>query len=307
MEKPRKWLRQCLWLAISFVVLFSGIRLYYKLTDDFRISNIIYEMPYHAEWSSSPLIPSEQAHIDSILKQKFYYLGKGAQSYAFASEDQLYVLKFFKFKHLKPSWFIQSLPNIPPFTSLKERETTRKFRKLNSIFTGYKLAYDLEKEESALLYIQLNPSNVKRNVILFDKIGLERTVDLGSVVFILQKKGLPLDTVLKDLLDKGDLTLAKERIGQIFDLYMSEYRKGIYDLDHGVLHNRGFIGNKPFLLDVGKLRKDERTSQPDFIRNDLSIVVSRILPWLQKKYPKQAPELEQYMEQKLTEILGSVQ
>lgn len=304
MQIRQQWLRSTLWIVFSLVVLFSGVRLYYFLTDDFRISNITYDMPYHAEWKTAPLAPTEQERLDAILNQKFYYLGKGAQSYAFSSEDKKYVLKFFKFKHLKPSLFIRSLPDIAPFTQIKQHESSEKERKLNNIFTGYKLAYDVEKEGSSLLYVQLNPSHIKKNLSVINKLGLEHTIDLGSVVYVVQEKGEPLSTIFSELLDQGNLALVKERMGQLLDLYVSGYQKGIYDKDHGVMHNRGFIGNKPFLLDVGKLKKDERTHQPDFVQKDLTTVALRMESWFRRKYPDQAPELNQDLEQKISKIFG---
>jgi len=57
---------------------------------------------------------SDQEHqeLAQILNQKFSYIGKGAQCYAFVSDDQLYVLKFFKFKHLKPNLLVDLIPSI---------------------------------------------------------------------------------------------------------------------------------------------------------------------------------------------------
>ena len=49
------------------------------------------DLPYNAKWEV------EQIPIDSILSQRFYFLGKGLQSFAFISEDGCYVLKVFRF------------------------------------------------------------------------------------------------------------------------------------------------------------------------------------------------------------------
>ncbi|MBA3956953.1 MAG: hypothetical protein H0X51_00965 [Parachlamydiaceae bacterium] len=293
-----------IWIVLTIVVALIALRAYFRLTDDFRIANISHEIPYHPEWEIPHLNSADQAEIDTILNQKFTYLGKGAQSYVFASEDQQYVIKFFKFKHLKPSWLAMMLPNVVPFSPYLERVSTRKQKKFNSIFAGYRLAYDLNRDESGLIYMQLNPTQQSRTVTVIDKIGLERNIDVGAVPFIIQYKGETFRTILAQLLDNGDLETAKQRIGQMLDLYQNEYRKGIYDRDHGVLHNTGFIGDKPLHLDVGKLSQDDRIKQQANYEQDLAKVVARMLPWLETNYPQSIHALTQYIEHKLTQDLG---
>lgn len=301
-KSPKSGWRRFILIVLGIFLAFALMRVYFRLTDDFRISNIIYEMPYHPEWEIAPLSAKDQDHVDAILRQSFTYLGKGAQSYVFSSEDDKYVLKFFKFKHLKPSLFVDMLPNIPPFAAHKTKESARKTRKLNGVFAGYRLAYDVDRDESGLLFIQLNPSHVNKPVTLIDKIGLTRPVDLGTVAYILQEKGKTLRTVFTELMDKGDLSTVKERIGQIFDLYLSEYRKGIYDHDHGVMHNTGFVEDRPIHLDVGKLSRDKNIEKPDVYQEDLLKVALKMKAWFIAYYPKQAPELIQDMEAKLSVI-----
>lgn len=305
MENPfrGRW-RWVLRITLVLLALFVGMRLYFRLTDDFRIGNIQYEMPYHPEWEIPALSEKDQLSLDNILKQKFHYVGKGAQSYVFASDDQLYVIKFFKFKHLRPAWFVDILPDISPFSAYKQKVAARKHRKLYGVFSGYKLAYDVDKDNSGLIFIQLNPSKKHQEITLIDKIGLKRTVDLGEVVYIVQQKGVTLRTALGELLDKGDISTAKSRIGQIFDLYISEYSKGIYDHDHGVMQNAGFVGDRPIHLDVGKLNKDDRMRQPEIYRPDLLKVAAKMKVWLEANYPKQAPEIVKDIEFKLSNIFG---
>ena len=52
-------------------------------------------------------------------------------------------------------------------------------------------------------------------------------------------------------------------------MYISEYKKGIYDRDHGVMHNTGFVEDYPFHLDVGKFSKEESMRQVKFYKKDL--------------------------------------
>jgi hypothetical protein len=296
--------KNLLCFAVGIICLFAFVRVYYRVTDDFRIGNFTYDLPFHPEWEIAPLSYENQKELDRILSQQFSYIGKGAQSYAFESDDGRYVLKFFKFKHLKPSLLAGILPKLPLIGDYQEKEIARKERKLNGVFKGYKLAYDVNRSEAGLLFIQLNPNHHFKPVVVRDKLGLAREIDLGSVVYIVQEKGQTLRNVLKHLLSQGDLSTAKQRIGQIFNLYLQEYQKGIYDHDHGVMQNIGFVGERPIHLDVGKLTADDQMRRPEIYRDDLFKVMEKIESWVKQYYPNHYFELKQDMDLKLAQILN---
>ncbi len=291
-------------ILLSSFFIFSIARVYYRLTDDFRMSNISYDVAHRKEWEIPALDPVNSQELNQILNQKFTYLGKGAQSYVFTSEDNKYVIKFFKFKHLKPSFLINALPSVFPFANYKNSVTLRKARKLESAFVGYHIAYSVHKLEAGLLFIHLNKTDdLKKSVTVLDKMGREFEIDLDTHVFILQKKGKTLQDTMHKLLQNEKIDLAKFRIRQIFDLYVSEYKKGIYDFDHGVMHNTGFIGNNPIHLDVGKFLKEESMKKTSEYGKDLEIIYKKIDHWVQKNYPKHHEEIAHDMEKKYLESL----
>jgi hypothetical protein len=180
----------------------------------------------------------------------------------------------------------------------------RKKRKLLGVFEGYRVAYAFDKEESGLIFIQLNvaPDNPKRSVTIRDKIGWRHVIALQDVVFVLQKKGQTLRSVMTDLLDRDEQEVAKKRIGQILEMYVTEYNKGIYDRDHGVMHNTGFVGDTPFHLDIGKLTQNEFMKRPEVSKRDLDLVATKIGIWLEKNYPKKSVTLSKYIEEKLLSL-----
>lgn len=297
--------RLFLWFGITFVLLFGGARLYYRLTDDFRFGNITYPMPYQINWEISELDDKEKQHLDSILNQKFTYIGKGAQSYAFSSADNQYILKFFKFKHLTPHWFVEMFPPFPPFSTYREKQAVRKNRKLYGVFESYNLAYKVHKEPSGLIYVHLNRStNKHKKVTLIDKMGFERHIDLDSVPFLVQQKAQTTRSMINEALKKRDLPLAERRMSQIFDLYLTEYSKGIYDKDHGVMHNTGFVGENPIHLDVGKLMKEEEMKKPEVWQRDMEIIAWKFAVWIRRNYPEDYPALSQSIEAMLTKSFG---
>ncbi len=294
-----------LWFFVTALLLFGLVRVYYRATDDFRLANITYKMPHHQEWEIEQLPADNAKQIDAILSQKFYYIGKGAQSYAFSSDDGQYVLKFFKFKHLRPNWFVNSFPNIPPFSGYRDQLAIRKHRKLYGVFTGYHLAYTEDRDESGLIFVHLNTGNdLKRSVTVFDKIGFEHTIDLDKLPFTLQEKAVTFGHTLDKLLKSDDLTTAKTRIRQIFDLYLREYQKGLYDKDHGLMHNTGFVDAKPIHLDVGKLTKDNEMKNPASYQPDMEFLAWKVNGWIKNRYPQYHVELTEWLSQELTDIFG---
>lgn len=291
-------------LFCGFILLLSALFVYDAYINDLRTSNMTEELPYQPEWDVPPLAENEKIALDNVLKQPFTYVGEGGQSYVFASQDQHYVLKLFKYKRFRPAWYIYLVPDLPPFASLRKHHITSRARKLTTVFTGHKIAYTYNKQNSGLLFVQLNPSHLPTPISFKDKIGITRSFDLGEAAFVLQEKGEMLRIVFPRLLKNGDVDGVKERIGKIFAIYLSEYSQGIYDDDHGVMQNFGFIGDKPFHLDVGKFKQDESYKQPDVYQQDLAKVAQRIRLWMAKYYPSYYDEVVQDMEEKLSQIFG---
>lgn len=300
--------RLCLWILAISIIIFIFARIYYALTDDFRLSNITYTLPYEKTWAITDATPDQEREVSQILNQPFTYLGKGAQSYAFASQDGKYVIKFFKFKHLRPSFFVDILPPIGFLNVYKEKQSARKTRKLFGVFRSYKLAYDTDRDDSGLIYIQLNTHASDQNEIsqrkitVIDKLGVKRSIPLNEVPFILQYKGETLRTVLAGLLKNGNVKTAELRIGQILDMYSREYHQGIYDHDHGVMQNTGFVGTKPIHLDVGKLAREEKMRDPSFAIQDLTLVMFKINHWVHTHYPQYADQIAHYMSEKSNQL-----
>lgn len=299
----KKWILFTVFMA---VIAFGLARLYYYLTDDFHLGNITYkDMPFTQQNADAALTDNELLQLKDILNQKFYYLDKGAQSYAFQSADQQYVLKFFKFKHLKPHWLIENLPSISPLNHFKEHTRIRKQRKLAAVFEGYETAYQYNKEGSQLIFLHLNPTDyLQQTTTVLDKMGREHAIELDPVVFLVQKKGEPLRNRLKTALNQGNIEAAQTDLTLILDMYRLEYQKGIYDRDHGVLQNTGLIAHVPFHLDVGKMTKNEQMKEVSLFKKDLELVIWRIELWLKAHYPQAYTPLSIYLAAEYLRLTG---
>lgn len=292
--------RSLRYFLIFFAIIVSVgaiARIYYYLTDDFRLGNITQEMPYHPEWNVSQPNSDEEQQLESILKQPYRYLGKGAQSYVFVSADGQYVLKFFKFKHLRPNPYLEWLPAVGPIRTYLEELRQRKERKLNGVFQSYLLAFNRDRDESGLVFIQLNTKeNRSRTVNILDKLGFHYEIALQDYPFILQKRGVTLDATLDQLLKKSDVETAKKKISLIFGLYAHEYQKGLFDHDHGVDRNTGFIGDQPIHLDVGKLLADESMKDNAIAYKDARLVGEKMKEWIKKHYSRYYGELSAHID-----------
>lgn len=291
-------------LLFGLLLILAIALIYDRFINDIRTSNITQELPYHAEWEVPALSENEQKNLDKILNQKFTYIGEGGQSYIFASADHQYVLKLFKYKRFRPAWYINFLPDISLFSDFRNNHIASRAKKLTTVFNGHQVAYKKNKQGSGLFFVQLNVPHIPKEVTLIDKVGFEVKVDLGETAYVLQDKGEMLRLVFPRLINNGQIDLVKERIGQIFEMYLSEYSKGIYDDDHGVMQNFGFIGEKPFHLDVGKFKKDDNFKKPEVYQEDLLKVAERMRLWFRKYYPEHYEDIVTDIENKLSHILG---
>ena len=125
-------------------------------------------------------------------------------------------------------------------------------------------------------------------------------VSLKNTCFLLQKKGIPLREYLHPLFLAEQIPLAKESLKAILAMYVEEYTQGIYDRDHGLLQNTGFLGNTPFHLDVGKMVENPSMQSPHIYKKDLEWVIWKINAWIKKHYPAHSQEIGAFLAEEYT-------
>lgn len=247
-----------------------------NINQKFNLSHISEPLPFHPEWEIDPI---PQNLLNEVIDQPFSFIGEGGQSWVFASQDQKYVIKFFKFNRFRPSWYVNWLPN-DWFYSYRQKHLRLKQEKLNAVFQGHKLAYDKLKKESGLIFIQLNPSHVTQNITLIDQNGQTHQIDLGLIPYVIQLKGETLEENFKKLLMAKELHLIKENTEKLVALLKSEYSQGLIDLDRGIMHNMGMLGGMAIHLDVGKVVFDESVKNVEKQEIELDKVHEKITKWL---------------------------
>lgn len=244
-------------------------------------------------------LENEQNPLQSILAQPYRYLDRGRQSFVFASQDGWYVIKFFDLRRYRLGMFT-------PFSASRQ---ARMKRKKDRLFRGYKLAYERDRDHAFIIYQQLIPNPLlKQLIVLYDRFGFVHNIDLSQVAFIIQSRAVPTRVEITKLLSQGDVIEAKKRLRQLLDMYMVEYGRGIYDRDHNFMYNTGFVDGKPMRLDVGRLRADERYKDSRVALEDLEkIAIDRTEGWLLRHFPQYRDEIIADMHLKMGELRDGIE
>lgn len=289
-----------IWLLLLIGLIFA-VSHYFFLWEAPLIfeQNITCTEPPQTKWELLPLIPTDSTKVDAILLQPFSYLGEGGQMIAFVSADQRYVLKFFKFQRFRPSFAVTLLQASSLFPNYCQRHISKRSSKKEAAFQGCKLAYEKHREESGIVHMRLNAVTDTREVTLLDDKGGTQAISLNNVPYVLQEKVELLGPTLAVLLEQGDVESVKWRLTQLLKLYSQEYSKGIYDLDHGIMHNIGCTSKELIHLDFGKLVYDPSFTKYEVHKNDWLKVCAKVKQWVKRKYPQYATEIAEFIDNHL--------
>lgn len=216
-------------------------------------------------------------NVHKLLKQKFTYLGEGNQTYAFLGEDKETVLKIFKMHVLVNDEF-----------------------RTKRLFNGYKVAYELDKENSGLFYVHLKQTHKQfPEMDLVDRLGFDHKVDPDQMAFILQRKSRVSKQVFEELFAQGREDEAKAKFTALLVMIQEGQERGVMDNDHNIMINTGFIGERPIRFDTGKIVYSEEIKDPEMSKEDIrKLVDKRVLGWIRKHYPSKEDEFKAYLYQK---------
>ena len=285
-------------LFCSFLI-YGAAQFSLKKTDGFSIASLESQFPSAPEWNIEDLAPEEKVELDKALSQPYHYLGFGGQCYAFESQDQKYVIKFFKhrFNRFQLKLIENSLLKPFGFYKIYNRFLSKHVRD----FTSYKIAYDLLKKQTALLYIHLNKtSHLHKKLTLSDKIHIFHEIDLDQTEFLLQKKAQLVHPWIEEKIKEGNLTAIRKGIRSIFELIVSRCKMGIYDEDPKIHCNIGLLEEEAIFIDVGRFKKDDTRTNSSIYLQDLQNITLRFKNELGKKHP----ELLEIFEEELAKAGG---
>lgn len=215
------------------------------------------EKMFHSRTLENP--PSET--VKKILQSKFTFLSSGNQSYAFESADGQYVLKLVKFR------------------------STTDPKKLLRIYQSFRLAEKINPEHQGLVYLHF-PSKGQFDfpIEVRDRAGRWHTMELDPLFFAVQKKAQPLGEYLKNFSSRQE---AEAELEKLLSMIRKDLESGLYDQDHNIFHNSGFVNGSPMRIDFGKLTEAPEMSHPEAIEKEIEkIRAERISPWLDSHFQK---------------------
>jgi hypothetical protein len=260
-------------LPLLFLVLFclATGRLWYWATDGFRLSRIEgYEgIGREREFS-------EEA--DMALSQRYFYLGRGRQCFAFQSEDGMYVIKFARMDRYKDClWFCLEVFNFfKQYIGLKrESRSSRK----EMLFDSFEISYDELKDDTAMVAMSPPPKNSKE-IEIVDRLGRVFPISLEKTGFILQHKLALFQDVFQDALAKKDMVEAGRILDQLLELIERVAEKGILSKDGSFLKNFGFDGSRAYQIDIGSFYRAKNLSSKDAFTASIHASVETLRVWL---------------------------
>ncbi|MES2200589.1 MAG: hypothetical protein V4489_10550 [Chlamydiota bacterium] len=260
-----------------------------KQTKGFRLQNAFSSYP--PEQVPPALSKDEISLLQEVLPQPFYFMKKGQQCFAFLSKDGKYVLKLFRWEKLEPPFWTKWITTEKGKALTQERRRKKEFD-----FTSYKVAYNELKEETGLLFLQLEPTS-QHNIPLeiYDNIGIKHVIQSGEVAFILQKRVEDFAPYLtQKLLEKKDPDLYPF-FKELAHLLQNRFSKQISDSDISLEYNMGILEGRPVLFDIGNLKfLKEPLSQKEFIQKQAELIFTTL--------NKEAPDLAYFLQEEIDRI-----
>lgn len=239
------------------------------------------------EWEIAPLAQTEQQKVDEILSQKFTYLARGSQAFAFISEDKKHILKLFKQHKWKPRNLLGYIPL--PFNPHYKNYLTRK-AKQHAVLHSCKTALEHVQEDTGVLFAHLNPTPLNTPPItIVDKHGVAWTMDLSNSCFLLQKKADLFYPHIEDLMGQSLIEEAKYAITSTIKLIDRFIDLGVYENNAILRKNFGFIDNEAMQFDIGKFKFDP-TRHPD--KQEIRVVTKNFRRWIGLHYPELAEHFD---------------
>lgn len=181
---------------------------------------------------------------------RFRYLGRGKQMFAFESEDQKLVLKFFNIHTTMLPWY----------SRFASKKWLRRHCEQTRIYPeSYRLAFEELAPETGLLQVHLGSTErTYPTVVLRDPLTREMKIDLNQIPFVLQLKAE--ESFLERLEKDSD---PEPLIEQYLAIHKKRIEKGIADYERHIENNYRCNGDRLLYIDPGRLFRDSRLSQEE--------------------------------------------
>lgn len=283
-----KWFKVelvALFLLVLFPLLLFGVGLYLcSYQRGFTVEKISSKLSFNRALETRPLGAEALEHLlKNVLSQTFYYLGSGSQSYAFASKDGKYVLKFFKMHKILPKTWLRDFP-FSLFEKYRLDNVERRQHEFETIFRNFKAAYELMPEETGLLYLHLNKTrDLKTKVMLIDHEGKQCVVDIDSKEFAVQLKVEKMCDYFLALKESEEQLRGAVR--SFLHVIASLCAHGYCDQSVDICSNFGFVSKRALIFDITHFYADESLKQPRFLQAEVLDAVEKVSHWAERFHP----------------------
>ncbi len=260
-------------------------RLCHKATDGFALNKTIYPLTEELADELEPFSVKHKHAKDILTNHSFHYLASGAQCYAFDSDDHKYILKLFKFQHMRiPPW-IKYLP-LP--TSLERYRTAKLARKrqvIAELFGSFQLASRYLKEETGILFLHLRKtSDFQAQLTIFDKIGKQHKLNIDTTYFVLQLRADLAYDKINEWMKKGKISKARDGIRSLVALAATRCEKGLFDKDPDFRTNFGFVKGRATQIDIGRFSKRRHHCKKSICQPEIIRITREFRKWLQEHH-----------------------
>jgi hypothetical protein len=262
---------------------------------NFTTANSTLDMPYEAKYDVAT--HEEKEELKSLLTQRFFYMAKGKQSFAFESEDGKYILKIMKCERLKVHPLYKVIPEW--CSSVRKNKQQEKQKKKEALFQSYLLAATVLKEKTGVVVAHLNfLRECGLQVELQDKLGFQHQIDLSQSPFVIQRKIRPFSPYIKALWQQGEKELAEHYIFELIETLAELSRQGVRDADPSLIahNNVGILDGKIAYIDIGTFKKVNQKQSSRLLKKDYKSL-QPLLAWLQKKDPQFAAKCQEKISQ----------
>lgn len=249
-------------------------------------------------WEDQSLELGWNEEAKSAMKQRFYSLGRGRQSYAFLSEDGRYVIKIPRYGRFRLPLWLQAV-NLKCLDSYRKNRTAKKQAAKEALLQSFQIAFDSLKEESAIIAVRFPGEKGKGEVIkIADRLGRHYDLPLNMTGFVLQYKKELFNEVFKNILLVKDRKEIVYRLDQILEVIATRARKGIICRDDAFMYNFGFDESQAYQIDVGDFRRPIIGNPKEIFDQSVRGSLTPIRAWIEKI----DPDLLQLLDQKLEKL-----
>ncbi len=274
-------------LLVLLPIGLMGIGLYccsYKR--GFTVDKISSKLHHNEMWETHDLSAEEKERlITDILSQTFYYLGSGSHCYAFASQDDKYIIKFFKMHKMLPKNWLNDLP-FSLFEKYRLDNVEKRQDVFETFFKSFKDAFEHLREESGLIYLHLNKTrDLKKEVSLICHDGKKIHVDLDSKEFLVQLKTERICEYLLKLKDKGREEEVHQAVHSILEIIARRCQRGYGDQNIGIRNNFGFANGRAIFVDCSHFFVDISLKSPRYLQTEILTATEKMSHWADQFYP----------------------